>query len=214
MRLFAQGLSIVFHPLLILTYGLIWIIAANPYIFGGISVKDELPLIAICFAYTFFLPMISILLLQSIGLVESLEMKNRAERLAPLIICIVFYSWFYINMQRNADIPRVVSVFALGSVIAISLAFVVSIYSKVSLHTAALGGLAGLVTQMYFYFGYQYVEIFGMGLHIRLILVILLLVTGLVASMRLFLRAHVQRDLYGGFLIGFAAQFIAMKFLF
>jgi membrane-associated phospholipid phosphatase len=37
---------------------------------------------------------------------------------------------------------------------------------------------------------------------------------GLVGTARLILVAHVPRDLYTGFIVGFCAQFIALRFLF
>ena len=212
-RLFAWIISSISHPLIVLTYGLILIIGFNPYLFGAVDLYDELPLILICFAYTFLLPFISILFMKLIGLVKSLDLQTKEERIGPLIICIVFYTWFYINVYRNADIPIVVGVFTLGSVIALSISFLINVFSKISLHTVAWGGLVGLVINLLWSFGYHSLSLFNWNVHTRVIMIGLILMSGLVASARLLLSAHSSRDIYGGFLVGFTSQLMAIRFL-
>ena len=212
-NIFAWTISAITHPLLVLTYGLILVISFNPFLFGASSVQEEIPLILICFAYTFLLPLISIIFMKLIGLVSSLSLPVKEERIGPLIICIVFYTWFTINLYRNSDIPLLVGLFAFGSVIGLSISFFINIFSKISLHTVAWGGMMGLVVIMLWYFGYQTLSISNWDVHIRLILIIITLVSGLVSTARLLLGAHRPRDIYGGFLVGFTSQLIAIRIL-
>lgn len=212
-KILAGTISTVTHPLLVLTYGLILIIAFNPYVFGSSQVADELPLILICFAYTFLLPLISIVFMKLIGLVSSLQLPTKEERIGPLIICIIFYTWFTINVYRNSDIPLLVGIYSFGSIIALSLTFFVNIFSKISLHAVGWGGLLGLTMVMIWYFGYQSLSFFDWEVHIRLILVLLVILGGIISSSRLVLAAHRPKDIYGGFLVGFTSQLIAIRFL-
>lgn len=213
LKLIAWVISAFTHPLLVLTYGLILIIAFNPYVFGVGSVMEELPLILVCFAYTFLLPLISIVFMKLIGLVSSLALPTKEERIGPLIICIVFYTWFTINVYRNADIPLLVGIFAFGSVIAMSISFLINIFSKISLHTVAWGGLMGLLIVMVWYFGFQTLSLYNWEIHIRFILLVLVLMGGIISTARLLLSAHDSRDIYGGFLVGFTSQLIAIRIL-
>ena len=213
LNILAWSVSIITHPLLVLTYGLILIIAFNPFIFGVSSVQEEIPLILICFAYTFLLPLVSIIFMKLIGLVSSLTLPTKEERIGPLIICIVFYTWFTINLYRNSEVPILVGVFAFGSVIGLSLSFLINIFAKISLHTMAWGGLMGLVVIMLWYFGYQTLSISKWDVHIRLILIGITLLSGLVSTARLLLSAHEPRDIYGGILVGFTSQLIAIRIL-
>lgn len=212
-KIVAWIFSVIAHPLLILTYGLILIIAFNPYLFGASSVGEEIPLILICFAYTFLLPLVSIIFMKLIGLVTSLSLPTKEERIGPMIICIVFYTWFTINIYRNSNIPLLLGIFAFGSVISLSLAFFVNIFSKISLHAVGWGGLMGLIVVMIWYFGYQTLSFFDWEIHIRLILVILILIGGIISTSRLILGAHQLKDIYGGFLVGFTSQLIAIRIL-
>jgi len=43
---------------------------------------------------------------------------------------------------------------------------------------------------------------------------LILIFSGLVGSARLYLNAHEPKDLWGGYLVGFASQFIALQLVF
>ncbi len=213
MRVVAQVISVVFHPLLVLTYGLVVLLSFNPYAFGANSISDRVPLVVLCLAYTFVLPFLSIVFMAMLGMVDSVQLKKREERIGPLIICIVFYTWFFLNMNHNMDTPTVLSTFVLGSVIALSISFFVTVFSKLSLHAVGMGGLLGLCAMMFWHFGYDHLVISGYLVHIRLVFIFILLLSGLVASIRLWLGAHIPKDIYGGLLVGFTSQFIALRYL-
>ncbi|MBK8502332.1 MAG: hypothetical protein IPL46_09035 [Saprospiraceae bacterium] len=212
-RLFAWIISAISHPLLVLTYGLILIIGFNPYLFGAVDLYDELPLILICFAYTFLLPFVSILFMKLIGLVKSLDLQTKEERIGPLIICIVFYSWFYINVYRNADIPIVVGVFTLGSVIALSISFLINVFSKISLHTVAWGGLLGLLVNLLWSFGYHSLSLFNWTIHSRVIMIGFILVSGFSCQCQTYSLCPYNERYLRWFLVGFTSQLMAIRFL-
>ena len=111
------------------------------------------------------------------------------------------------------DTPTVLSTFVLGSVIALSISFFVTVFSKLSLHTVGMGGLLGLNAIMFWHFGYDQLSILGYIVHLRLVFLCFLILSGLVASTRLWLGAHVPKEIYGGLLVGFASQFIALRYL-
>lgn len=71
----------------------------------------------------------------------------------------------------------------------------------------------GLVVVMIWHFGFQTLSFLNWEVHIRLVFVLLLLLGGLISSARLLLSAHDTRDIYGGFLVGFTSQLIAIRFL-
>lgn len=213
MRSFAQVVSTLCHPLLMITYGLILMVLVNPHSFGYTAFDSAMPLLIITLAYTFGLPLIAILVMKMLGLIQTVQLKSREERIGPLIVCIVFYTWFFINMYHHANMPPLLTVFTLGSVLALSLAFFISLFEKVSLHTMGLGGLAGLLLMMLWRFNFLHLELFEYRMHIKMVVIGLFFLVGLVASMRMVLKAHVPRELYGGFIIGLATQFIALRIL-
>ncbi len=217
----AQIISFVFHPLLVPTYMLIILMLINPYAFSVSSIGDQFSklLIIQLFMFTFFIPAFSVVMLRLLDLVKSLELKEKEERIGPYIIAGVFYLWTFRNFLGDSQMPRLYVSFLLGATIALFLAFLINIFSKISAHTVGMGGLIGMVLlTMMQYRGYHSFilnsTIFGtveIGMLALLFMVILL--AGVVGTCRLLLGAHEQQDLYGGYLVGFAAQFIAFRIL-
>ena len=73
----------------------------KPHWFGIHHVKEAGLLILLVLIYTIIIPIIGILLLRFIGLIKTIHLEDKMDRIAPLIICIVFYLWLYINLKQN-----------------------------------------------------------------------------------------------------------------
>lgn len=220
-RSIAQIISFIFHPLLILTYMLVLLLLVNPYLFGVNSISDSTSklLILRIFLFTFFIPAFSVVMLRLLGMIKSLEMTDRTERIGPYIITGVFYLWMFRNFLDNTQIPTAYTSFVLGATIALFVAFFINIFSKISIHAVGMGGLAGMVVITMLLFSYDtftlHSSILGsFQLNMVTVLMIAIIFAGLVGSCRLFLQAHRSQDLYGGYIVGFATQFIALRFLF
>jgi len=213
MKSFSVVLSYVSHPLFMLTYALILLLAIDPYSFGSSNLKGQLPLIVICVVYTVLFPLISILVMKLIGFMDNLEMADRQERIGPLIITIVFYTWMFVNIRHNPGIPESFSVITLGSVFALGLSFLVNVFDKVSLHSVGLGGLIGFVGLLIFAFDYDWISIGNISIQLVVVLICLILSAGAVGTSRLFLNVHKSSQIYGGFVIGLLGQLAAWRFL-
>ncbi len=136
-----------------------------------------------------------------------------------LIVTGIFYLWLFMNIKDNTSISEVFSFFVLGSTIGLFISFFVNNFSKISLHSVGMGGLLmGIFfIRQYFTYGHAQFSLGGLGaynIHINLILGIVILLCGLVASSRLFLGAHDTRDVSGGFLVGVLSQIIAFNIFF
>lgn len=221
LKILARVVSYIFHPLLILTYMLILLLLVNPYLFGVSSISDEVSrlLILRIFLSTFFIPAVSVSMLRLLGLISSLEMQDRHERIGPYIITGIFYLWMFQNFLNNPQIPTAYTSFVLGATIGLFLAFFINIFSKISAHAVGMGGLVAMViiTMLLFSYDTFTLELGWLGawqLNMNTILILIILLAGAVGTARLLLEAHRPMDLYGGFLVGFLAQFIALRFLF
>jgi len=217
----AQVLSFVFHPLLIVTYMLVLLLLVNPYLFGVNSIgdKDSKLLVLRVFLSTFFIPAFALAMLRFTGMVKSLEMRSRQERIGPYIITGIFYIWMFRNFLGSSQVPTAFTCFLLGASIGLFIAFFINIFSKISAHAVGMGGLLGMVVITMLLFSYDTFTlnstIVGMvEVSMNWVLIFTILIAGLVGSSRLLLQAHEPMDLYGGYLVGFASQFIALRFLF
>ena len=216
-RFLAYFVSVVFHPLLILTYMLILLLLVNPYLFGASAAEGRDVLVLVVFLSTFVIPAFSVFMMKALGLVNSFELKTKQERIGPYIITGVFYLWVFRNLLENPDIPLAFKIFALGATIALFVAFFINIFSKVSMHAVGMGGLLGMVVITLLYFSYSTFMInignIGIQMSMHTMLMLAILFCGVVCTARLFLGAHHPRDIYGGFVVGFGTQFLALTIL-
>lgn len=220
-RSLAQIVSLVFHPLLIVTYMLVTLLIINPYLFGVNSISDPLSkeLILRVFLSTFFIPAFSVAMLRFLGLIDSIEMKTKEERIGPYIITGVFYLWMFRNFLDNSNIPTIFTSLMLGSVIGLFIAFFFNIFTKISAHAVGMGGLMATAVIAMLLFRYDTFVISStilgtFEMSMVSLLMIFIFFAGVVGTARLILAAHVPRELYSGYIVGFCTQFLALRFLF
>ena len=219
LRPIAKLISLVFHPLFVVTYLLLILFAVNPYLFSVQDAKGKgLVLISVMFLSILF-PMVVIIMLRFLGFIKSLELEDRMERIGPLIGTGLFYLWLYVNIYQNPAIPKAFSLLVLGSTIGLFMAFFMNNFSKVSLHAVGMGGFVTAILLIRFLFSYDYfiLELGSLGhykIHPDFLVYGIILLAGLVGTCRLFLNAHDRNQVLGGFLIGFIAQIIAFRFLY
>ena len=220
LKVFAKMISVVAHPIFITGYVLLFLIYNNPYIFGFYGEKARGLIIISALSVSILFPVIAILLMRATGLISSLEMKDKRERIGPLIATGIFYMWLYINIRTNSQVPEAFSFFMLGATISVFMALIFNIFSKISLHTIGMGGLlAGmLIIITKWSYGWTDIEVpwlgFGCMFSDRFILICCILLAGITGTSRLYLGAHRNDEIYGGYLVGIFAQMAGFIFYF
>lgn len=213
LRFAAQLISVVCHPLLLLMYALLLLAWANPYLFSEGSFQKVLAddgnrvMFFKIFAFTVAFPLFAIFIMRGLNLIDSLAMKSQQERIGPFIITGLMYVWVFYNLKQQPAVPLPLKTFALGATIGLFSAFVINLFSKISLHTVGMGGFLGMVLVI---MAKSYSETHG---DLRNIFLLTILLAGLVGSARLVLRAHQPSDIYGGYFVGLLAQLIAIRFI-
>lgn len=172
---------------------------------------------ALVFGLSIFFPLISVASFRAIGLIDSFEMEDKQQRIGPMIATIIFYVWLFMN-YRSFDVgPKIFEPIILGSMIALSLAFLINNFSKISLHTVGMGGFIGAMAVCRVAEPrYSYDLPIGEGylcMSPNYILAFVIVLAGMVGSSRLLLNAHRGEDIYGGYLVGFISQILAYKLL-
>jgi membrane-associated phospholipid phosphatase len=216
-RRLAQMISILTHPLVMLSLILIIQMWALHYAFMSTDPKFKGILLINVVAISFIMPAIAILLMRFMQLVPSLEMEDRKSRIGPLIVTAVFYLWLYKNLLDNPDMPSPFVQATLGAIIALFICFFINLFSKISLHTAGVGGVLGMIVLLMLNHSASTLMLrWGAStiwtLDLMYVLVGIILLSGIVASARLYLKAHTLQEVTGGLFIGIAAQLIAFLF--
>ncbi|HNM26245.1 MAG TPA: hypothetical protein PKL15_12480, partial [Saprospiraceae bacterium] len=146
-RAFARFLSFVAHPLLVLSYVLLLQMALDPFSFGARQMSDpqSVVLLMSVFVCTVVLPGFAVALMKPLGLIKSLEMEDKQDRIGPYIVSGVFYLWLVKNLLSDGQTPQLYVIFALGATIGLFLAFLINIFSKISAHAVGMGGLVAML---------------------------------------------------------------------
>ena len=220
LKSFARSVSILIHPLFIVSYVFLYLVTTNPYLFGfsGAKAKGLVTISVITISLMF--PLISILMMKALGLIKSLEMEDKNERIGPLVITGMFYMWLYVNIRNNDLIPNALSFFILGSTIALFIALIINSFTKISLHTIGAGGLVTAMILIIYNWSYGSLIInmsfFDIQFIVddRLLLYLIIILAGCLGASRLYLKAHSEDEIYGGYLVGIVSQMIAFRIFF
>ena len=218
MRFISQIISAVFHPLVMLTYMLILLLVVNPYLFGVSSLKEGIPIVLRVFACTFFIPGFACFLMQKLGLISSITMRERKDRIGPFIVTGIFYLWAFRSALADTNAPTPFLVAILGATLLLFACFFINIFFKVSVHAAGVTGFAAMVIIALRLYSigsipihFPYVGNYDVSLN--LILILSIFSVGLVLMSRMKLNAHTPRELYAGVVVGLLCQFIALRIL-
>lgn len=199
MKILSKILSYLFHPLLMTTWFTLLLLYTNPFSFAGLSSGI---VIAVVFINTFMFPAISILLMRKLGFIEDLEMPDHKQRIIPLVASIIFYVWAYLA-TRKINFPYMMGVFMMGVLVSLFASFVINVFYKVSLHMVGVSGALTAIMLL----------VFVSPSDLSYYFLAMILLTGAVASARLYLGAHTMKEVYVGFLVGMFGQVFGL-FLF
>ncbi len=199
MKTFSKVISTVFHPLLIPTIGLILIFNVGGH-FAYMPFEHKRIVYLIVFLSTSILPLSLIPLFLLLGIIKSVYMKERKERLLPVAFTGLFYLLGYYFLVRFPVVPYFIQGFMLATLITILVAMFITFFWKISMHMIGIGGLAGALFALSQRF----------GLDIWLIFSAVVVVSGLVGSARLYLNAHTPLQVHTGFFLGFIVVFFGI----
>lgn len=195
MRLFANIISIVLHPLLMITYGVVLALmftylAIYPFgikvlIAGGV------------FFSTALIPGLFILLMVKSGAAHDLELTNRKERLVPYLIMITsnLACFFFLYKMR---MPFWVLSLMISSVVALVFALCINFFWKISAHLLGIGAALGAILGMCRLQHMNAWPLFMLGF----------IFAGLLGSSRILLGRHTPMQVYAGFTLGFVFTFV------
>ena len=217
MKHFSNILSYAFHPMFIMSYALLLLLLINPYLFAVQDGKVIGLLIFSVATLSLLFPLVATLMMKALGLIESLEMKDKKERIGPMIVTAIFYMWLFANIRSNYFIPDAFRFFVLGSTISLCLAFILNTLTKISLHTVGVGGLLAGFLLIRYNFSYEtfILTVFEQTYEIQtnILLYVIMLIAGAVGSARLYLKAHQPDEVYGGYFVGIISMLIAYRFI-
>ncbi len=194
----ATIISTLLHPMLMPTIGLLVIFNTNSHL-TYIPFEYRRLITIVVFLSTCVLPLSIIPVFIQLGVIKSVYMVNRKERILPLFMTAVFFILGYYFLKRLM-LPSFISLFFLGTLLSVLLSMGISFFWKISIHMVGIGGLLAAL----------FVLTVKYGVNVNMWLVFVMSVAGVLGSMRLYLGQHTKYQVYAGFLLGFAAIFFVV----
>jgi membrane-associated phospholipid phosphatase len=194
MKLFANIVSTLFHPLLMVTYGML--LALSFTYLGLYPPGLKLYLLGGVFLCTVFVPGTLVVLMVKSGVAGDMELTDKRERLMPYLLFIASHMvclFYLLKMQ----LPYWILIMFPGICLALSLALCINFLWKISIHALGAGGLFGAVT------GIAHTQM----LNPYWLFIALLIAGGLVCTARIILGKHTLMQVCAGFLLGFICTF-------
>ncbi len=189
-------LSIILHPLLVPTFFVLVVYQFPVYFLPIQLIEIKYVVLLYVVLMTSIVPALVAFVLWHFKVISSLAMKQRSDRVFPLITMAVLYYFTYYTLNKQGSFP-VLNLFLVGSAILALLTLLINNYSKISLHLVSWGGFSGALTGLAFLF---HLEPFFW-------IVLVFFFSGLTGFARLKADAHKPREVYLGFMLGFAVMF-------
>jgi len=202
-RIAAKIVSIVFHPLLITTYIVLMLGIFFPQMLlirtGALKL-----FVLLIFFVTFVLPALNMVIFKVNGVISSLTLANREERILPFIFISIIYSlvtalFFYKN-SFGLNFNKLMLIITL----LVFVSTLITFFYKVSIHSISMWGAVGILLPLN--------KIMDGDLLWPTASIIV--IAGLVMSARLFLNAHTPREILVGAVVGFSVGFGGLIILF
>lgn len=203
-RAFGQLFSFAFNPLFMPLFGMVWIL------YYGQSAETELMhplmkryLLAITAVFCSLLPLFTLVLMKLFGLTEKLELPRRRDRLLPIAISAVYAAFGFYFISRIPNQNPFFYLLPLGSAVVLLVALVFTSRFQISIHLMGVGALSAtfVLASQFLAADYLYA------------LLASILVAGFTAFARITLNAHKPYQVYTGYLVGFASQYLGISLL-
>ena len=194
----AGAVTIIFHPVFLPLYGL-YLLFNIPALLVFLPGQVRKVIFLMVLVNNVILPLLLLPIFKLRGIITSYDLENRSERIIPLMTASLMYFVTAIMIYRF-QLPGMVKAFLFSSACVVLATALLNFRWKVSVHAVGVGAMVAAVLVLSFR---MYAGMPG-------IVAIVFIVSGLVLSSRLWLRAHTPEQIYTGFLAGFTIMGLGM----
>jgi membrane-associated phospholipid phosphatase len=198
--LVARILSAIFSPFYLPVVGLLAL-----FFFSYLSLLTwpvKLYIFIIVFTLTILLPTTLIRIYRKYQGWNLTEIAPKERRMIPYVISILCYFFCYYILNAN-HIPYTIGSIVVASLMIQVVCAMINIRWKISVHSAAIGGVTGAIVAFALIFNFNPVWW----------LCLVLLLAGLVGSSRIILRQHTLGQVVTGFFVGMVCAIISILFI-
>ena len=189
-------ISTILHPIVIPTIGILLYFILTPI---NLSNRQQYTILAVVFVTTYVIPLLLLIILKSIGYIKSFQVHGIKERKIPIFFMMILLftlgKFFF-----DTTIIKDLSYLFFGVVLGLGIIYILFITKiKTSLHLLSMGAATG------YFLLFQQIH----GIFVLPLVILFIVLSGLLASARLYLKAHSHKEVYLGFFIGLISPFLA-----
>ena len=194
----AKIISVIGHPIFLPTWMMVIMLLSGLTRFMP---GNDWFFLSATFSMTCLIPAVMIAIMKKWNIIKSIEMDSREDRLGPLFIMIMFI-YATIRFFSKIELFSVFNFYLTAILVVTILAFILTFFWKISLHTLGWGSFVACLFIM---------STAAMRLYLPY-LIASIICTGIVASSRLKLKSHSNAQIYTGFAMGFSTVIIMYFF--
>lgn len=198
LHILALTSSVLLHPLLMPTYGMVLYCGALRLLHPELTAAYSIVAIIGTIVLTLFIPASIILFLWQTHRISSLHIDDPKQRTSPYVYTIVAYGFWAYFIHDILHLPLFMLLIAIGAIIALAAVTLINHWWKISAHLTGIGGLLGGICC----FAMQYAQL-------PFIWTTLVLACSLILMYaRLYLNAHTPLQVITGLLLGLLSVFL------
>lgn len=203
----AKVVSVLLHPLLMPTYLFALLAFLFPASLYPITPGSRNAFLVLLFLMTFLLPAVNIGLFKLLGVVKSISMQEREDRIKPFLLITLLYVVFTGMLHMKSGLSIGDNLFNLLLIIDVLVVFslLITFFYKASIHSVGIWGVIGILLPLN-----KVID----DSAIFVVTLVALVLAGLVMSARLQMNAHTPREVLVGAVAGFSIGFFGMLLLF
>jgi hypothetical protein len=195
----AKFFSYLFHPVFMPLLGILIIFNSGIYAVDiPWDIEKYTYLLVGLFSLLFPISILPLLIYWKI--IQTIELTERKERVLPIGITTISLIILHVFISRIIPI-RVITAFTFSIAATSILLLFLNMFFKVSMHMLGIGGITGLIIALSITF----------GINPFFWLAEIIFLTGILASSRLFLKAHSYLEIFTGYGAGLTVMFLFMR---
>ncbi len=146
--------------------------------------------------------MLMVLLLKKTRLISSIALRERQDRIIPLLIGTAIYIANYFLLLR-IDLHPLINIYFAGATLVVLAALVFTLWLKISLHMMGIGAVSAFFYSIALIVPSNFLPLIAASF----------VLSGLLGSARLILESHNASQVFAGFFVGFGVMIVLFLYV-
>lgn len=182
-------ISTILHPIVIPTIGVMLYFLVIP---NNLRSNQKLTVLGLIFVVTYLIPLVILIILKKINIIKSYKTESIKERKLPVALMITLFYLLGNTLNKTSSLSDLSLLFYATSFGLFIIYLLFNFKIKASIHLLSLGISIGFFMVLSSVYNQNF----------TVLIIVFILLSGILASARLHLKAHTNKEIYIGFFVG------------